>query len=138
MIAETRDPDILNHFAQHPEIIDGIGGPLDLTGAIRDTAVFLFGEHGGFLFEWCAPGTYEVHAMITEAGRGAWGFAAAKQARAMIEAKGCDHLWCRIKPRDRHIAALAIRTGFRDAGCFTFHGLGRRRVLNWRSPCPQQ
>lgn len=139
IIAETRDPAILNYFAAHPEIAPHIGGPMDFTDAIRETAVFLFGDHGGFLFEWCAPGTYEGHVMITAAGRGPWGFKALRQAVDEMESRGADRLWCRVKPEDRHVAFFAVQGGFREVAEMTLYSPGPAvwRILEWRKQCLQ-
>jgi len=137
VIAETRDPAVVNAFANHPDIQPAIGGQqADFTGAMRETAVFLFGEHGGFIYEWCAPGTYEVHVMLTKAGRGRWGFTAVRQSLAMMAERGADHVWCRI--RDRTVAVYAAIAGFRDAGEVTLYADDqpvRWRIMNWRAPC---
>lgn len=139
MIAETRDPAIINEFAAHPDIAPDICGPIDFTNAIRETAVFLFGEYGGFVYEWCAPGTYEAHVMLTKAGRGTWGFAAVRQSLEMMAAKGATHIWCRV--REPHVRFFAIHAGFRDAGTQTlYHGDEPQSwpILDWRPPCPLQ
>jgi hypothetical protein len=138
LIAETRDPAIINHFAAHPEIAPHIGGPLDFTAAIRETAVYLFGEHGGFCYEWCAPGTYEGHVMLTEAGRGQWGLNAGKQSIRMMEERGATHLWCRIHPDDRRTALFVRWCGFEHVGDKTLNHPepGLWRIFDWRSECP--
>lgn len=139
MIAETRDPAIINHFAAHPDISPHIAGPLDFSGAIRNTAVYLFGEHGGFCYEWTAPRTYEAHVMLTEAGRGRWGREAARRSVEMMEERGASHLWARVKPGDRHVAYFARLAGFRDDGQMTLYSPEPElwHLLSWRSPCPQ-
>jgi hypothetical protein len=140
VIAETRDPEIINHFASHPDIAPHIGGPLDFSHAIRETAVYLFGDHGGFCFEWTAPATYESHVMLTPAGRGFWGFRALDEAVRLMAERGADRLWCRVRPQDDHIAFFARRGGFREAGEMTLYSPARARwrILEWRKPCPQQ
>jgi hypothetical protein len=134
MIRETRDPAVINHFAAHPDIAHHIGGPLDFTDAIRETAVFLFGVHGGLIYEWRGPATWEAHVMITEAGRGWWGFEAVKRSIEIMAEKGADRLWARVKPEDRHIAMLALKTGFRDAGTMTLSDPEPTlyRIFEWR------
>lgn len=111
MIERCFDAATINSFANHPEIIDGIGGPADFTNAIRETTVFLFGEHGGFCFEWSAPDTYEVHVMLTKAGRGKWGCDAAQQALRLI---GAGRVWARIAPDNRPLQWFARHAGFRE------------------------
>lgn len=139
VIAETRDPDILNYFSSHPDIAPHIGGPIDFTDAIRETAVFLFGDHGGFLYEWTAPATYEGHVMLTAGGRGAWGFRALRESIDLMSAKGADRLWCRVRPQDEHVAFFARQGGFREAGEMTLYSPQRAlwRILEWRKSCLQ-
>lgn len=137
MIAETRDPAIINYFAAHSEIAKDVGGPIDFTGAMRETAVFHFGEHGGLCYEWCAPDTYEVHIMLTKAGRGRWGIAATRQSLGML---GASHVWARVKPDDRKTALFALWCGFREIAEMTLFRPepARWRIMDWRSECPQQ
>lgn len=138
MLEETADPAIINRFAAHPDIAPHIGGPLDFTDAIRETVVFLFGEHGGFIYEWCAPATYEGHVMLTEAGRGPWGFQALRQSIEIMSERA-DRLWCRVRPQDEHIACFARHGGFREVGELTLSTpeRARWRILEWRKPCLQ-
>lgn len=133
MIERVYDPAIINAFSQHPEIVDEIGGPLDFTEAMRETAEYYFGEHGGLIFEWCAPGTYEVHVMLTRAGRGRAGVEIVKQA---LELLGADHVWARVqKP---HVALFARWSGFREVEQRTLYVAGEPsvwRIFEWRKPC---
>lgn len=130
LLRETRDPAVLNFFSQHPEIATEIGGPLDMTGAVRDTATFYAGEHGLFCFEWCAPQTYEIHVMLTKAGRGQWGFAAIHEAMSIISDRA-SHVWARVKAR--HIVFYALKAGFREVGEMTLYpGPERWRIFDWR------
>jgi hypothetical protein len=133
-VCETRDPDIINFFANHPHIAADIGGPIDMSGAIRETNIFLFGEHGGFCFEWTAPGTYEVHVMITRNGRGVWGFQAARQARDMIEEMGAERLWARVYPEHKALALFTMKAGFKEVETRTLYSPGPSvwRIFEWR------
>lgn len=140
MIAETRDPLVVNRFAAHPDVADSIGGPIDFSGAMRETTLFYFGEHGAFCFEWCAPRTYEVHVMLTAAGRGRWAINAGKRALALMMAEhGASRVWGRIKDSDRHIALFARWCGFREAEEMTLYSPEpeRWRIFEWRPQCPQ-
>lgn len=132
MIWRCRDPHIPNHFARHPDIAPHIGGPVDFTGAMRDTAVFYFGIHGGLIFEWCAPGTYEAHIMLTKAGRGQWGLAATKAALTQLKA---ERVWARIDPVNRPLAIHALKAGFREVERRTLYPAGEPkayRIFEWR------
>lgn len=136
MLERVTDPAIPNYFAAHPDIAPTVGGPIDFTNAIRDTAVFLFGERGGFIFEWCAPDTYEAHVMLTREGRGAWGWNAAKQA---LEGLGAQRVWARVD--NRPLALFVRRLGFREAETRTLYPAGEpvvTRIFEWRNECPQQ
>lgn len=136
ILQPTRDARLINGFASHPEVVEGTGCAVDLTGAIRPSNVFLFGEHGGFLFEWCAPGTYEVHVMLTRAGRGRWGFAAALEARATIENMGAERLWARVADERRDLACFTQRSGFREVErrvLFVGDEPSEWRIFEWRS-----
>lgn len=141
MIAQTRDPLVLNRFAAHPDVAANIGGPLDFAGAMRETAIYYFGAHGCFCFEWCAPRTYEIHVMLTAVGRGRWGIAAVKRSLALMMAEhGAAHVWARIKGEDKHIALFARWCGFREAEEMTLYTPEpeRWRIYEWRTQCLQQ
>lgn len=138
MIAETRDPLVVNRFAAHPDVAGHVGGPLDFSGAMRETAVYLFGEYGCFCFEWCAPRTYEIHVMLTADGRGRWGIDAVRRSLALMMAEhGAAHIWARIKPEARHIALFARWCGFREAGDMTLYTPEPEawRIFEWRTQC---
>ncbi len=96
-----------------------------------DGKVYLFGEHGGFCFEQTAPGEFEVHVMITKAGRGVWGFQAARDALAMIESMGARRLWARVDTPQ--LAYFTRKAGFREIG-----EMPPYRIFEWRSECPLQ
>lgn len=110
LLDRTYRADLVNWFAAHPDIAPAIGGPIDFTNAIRETTVYLFGEHGGLIFEWCAPDTYEVHIMLTKAGRGAWGIEATKEALGKLNA---GRVWARIAVHNRALAIHAAICGFK-------------------------
>lgn len=114
MIRAIDDPAVVNGFANHPDIRPHLGstGTLDLTPGFKPGNLFLFGAHGGFTFAWSAPETYEVHVMLTKAGRGRWGVQAWREAVQMIE----GHLWARIHPQRPEVAAYARLCGFNDTG----------------------
>lgn len=140
LLERTFDAELVNWFANHPEIRPGLSGadPLDLAPAMNDANVFLFGDHGGFVFTWSAPQTYEVHVVITEAGRGRWGLDAAQEAVAAMVAAGATHLWTRAHPDRREIAFFAIRAGFRECGVHVLdmgEGPVAWRLFDWRLGC---
>jgi len=128
MIRRILDPLIINAFSAHPDIAPEIGGALDFTNAM-DGKIYLFGEHGGFCFEQTGPAEFEVHVMITKAGRGTWGFRAAKETLAMIEALGARRLWARVGTKK--LAYFTHKAGFREVG-----EMPPYRIFEWRSECP--
>jgi hypothetical protein len=128
------DPAIPNRFSAHPDIAPDIHGPIDFAGAMNPANVFLFGEHGGFIYEWKGPQTYEVHVFITGEGRGRWAFAAARQSVAMMRELGATHLWARINRPE--VKILAIKSGFRFAGTHELdagQGPVVWQIYNWRT-----
>ncbi len=118
LLDRTYRPEIPGYFSAHPDIAPYVDGPIDFTDAMRETAVFLFGEHGGLIFEWCAPGVYEAHIMLTREGRGAWGIAATKEALLKL---GAEHVWARIMPGNRPLMMHASLCGFRKVELRTLH-----------------
>jgi hypothetical protein len=136
---EITDPAIVNYFANHPDIRPSLGGsgPLELNAGMKPPNVFLFGEHGGFCWTWSAPQTFEVHVMLTRAGRGQWGVAWGREAIRHMAANGAAHLWGRVHPDRPEIAAYARLCGLRDTG--TTHELDAGdgpvawRIFNWRA-----
>lgn len=135
MITEVRDPSIVNGFANHPEVAPLIGsdGTMDLSDAMREPNVLLFGEHGGFTFMWTAPGTFEVHVMLTRAGRGRWGFAAGKEGVRQMAARGATHLWACVHPERNEIGLFARMAGFADTGLRLDRDGTRWRIFNWKA-----
>lgn len=133
LLDRTTRVDLINWFAAHPDIAPSIGGPCDFSQAIRETAVFMFGEHGGVIFEWSAPGVYEAHIMLTRKGRGKWGVEASKEALRKL---GAEKVWARIDPDNRALAVHASRCGFRRVDARTLYVEGMPRAYNiyeWRS-----
>src|SRR5690606_7801399 len=94
VIAETFDASLVNAFANHPAIRPELAGgtePLDLSQGVKPPNVFHFGEHGGILWTWSAPETFEAHVMLTPAGRGKWGVAAGRESIRLMSARA-SHL----------------------------------------------
>ena len=143
MIRSIDDAEIVNGFANHPDIRPDIGGVgrLDLTSAVQEPNVFLFGEHGGFCLSWSAPETYEVHTMITREGRGRWAIEAARSAIEQMIERGARQMWTRVHPEARHTAMFTRIMGFREWGTNTLDigdGPIAWRIFNWRHECQQQ
>lgn len=133
LLDRTFRPEIPGYFSAHPEIAPFVGGPLDFTDAMCDDHVFMFGEHGGLIFDWCAPGTYEVHIMLTVAGRGKWGVAATKEALAKL---GAERVWARIDRENKPLAMHAQLCGFRKVGVKRFtdeHCAEVCAIYEWRN-----
>src|SRR6478736_6252466 len=142
MIVEVNDPSIINTFANHPSIrpwLAGGDGPLDFSGGLHGSNVFLFGDHGGFCFGWPGPGTFEVHVMLGLSGKGKWGVEAGKLAIQMMAARGMTHLWGRIHPDRPEMAVYARLCGMKDTGEINPLDVGNGpvdwRIFNWRREC---
>lgn len=140
MIRPVNDPAIVNHFANHPDILPHIAGgrdSLDLTAGVTDPNVFLFGEHGGFCWIWSAPETFEGHVMLTRAGRGAWGARLIRGAVQYMADHGATHLWARIHPERPEVGIYAAQGGLRDTGTTHSADMGEGpvawRIFNWRA-----
>ena len=141
MIEAVDDPEIVNRFVNHPDIHSHFGGAayLDLTAAVNDPNVFLFGEHGGFCFSWSAPRTFEIHVAIMPEGRGKWAFRAAAQALEHMD-EISDHLWARVNPVQFHTAFFTRKHGFKHCGFNTLdlgQGPVRWDLYNRRIRCHQ-
>lgn len=139
-LQRTYDAALVNSFANHPDIRPELAGsgPLDLAPAMRGANVYLFGEHGGLVFSWSAPRTYETHVVITKAGRGRWGFDAAREAVGAMIAAGAEHLWCRVHPDRLDVALFALKTGYRECGTDVLdlgEGPVAWRLFEWRLEC---
>ncbi len=139
MIAETFDASLVNAFANHPAIRPELAGgtePLDLSQGVRPPNVFHFGEHGGILWTWSAPETFEAHVMLTPAGRGKWGVAAGRESIRRMSARA-SHLWCRVHPERPEIGVYASLCGMADTGQTHELDIGDGpvawRIFNWRS-----
>lgn len=142
MIEPTTDVQRINYFANHPEIRPTLGNgdeELDLTPAVRDPNVFLFGEHGGICWSWSAPDTWEAHTAVTQAGRGVWALQAARTAIRIMQERGAVQLWTRVHPEHRHTAIFTMRAGLKECGRHELDigdGPVNWRIFNWRRECP--
>lgn len=67
--------ELLNWVANRPEVLAGAAPGyegLDLSAFFDDPRNMMFGdEKGVILFQWCAPGVYEIHYLFTALLRGA-------------------------------------------------------------------
>jgi hypothetical protein len=133
---------LVNDLVNRPDIRPFVGGdtskPLDLSQAIEDeNNIALLGDFGGFVMIWCAPGTYEVHTMITEDGRGEWALDAARTGIAILaDAYGARHLWTRVKPEARNVRTFTIAAGMKPCGQKVFDiGAGPEayNIYEWRA-----
>lgn len=131
------DPTIVNYFANHPDIRLGGDADVDLSAGVREPNVFLVGDHGAFCWTWSAPDTFEVHVMLTRAGRGKWGFRAAREAMDYMKAAGALQLWGRVHPERPEIAVLGRHVGMRDTEIKHTLDAGDGpvswRIFNWRA-----
>lgn len=82
MIAETWDYTRIAEVANHPAIQPWVGGgSLCFLDAVNDrNNIFLFGEHGGFVFRNVNGRIFDAHSMVLPKGRGSWAMQAADAA----------------------------------------------------------
>jgi len=132
----------INALANHPLIRPEIGGdpklPLDLTDVIDcDRNVCLMGEHGGFVYIWTGPNSYEVHTIIGENGRGKWALDAARESLAqMADNHGARHIWTRVAASQRNVRAFTIAAGLKPCGQDVFdfgNGSTVYNMYEWRA-----
>lgn len=141
MIERTTDAAKVNAVVNFPAIRPFIGnvsaGDLDLA-PLLDCArnVCLFGEHGGFLYHWCAPGVFEVHTFVMPDGRGAWARESAKASLTIMrDDYAADMVWTRVAPDMPHVHRFALEAGFVDSGSDDFDiggDLVTYNLLTWR------
>ena len=138
------DSQRLNYLVNHPEIRPSIGGDgtseLDLSHNLLDWNYFLEGEFGGFLLNWSAPATFEVHTFILPEGRGGWALEFAEKAINYMITEGVTHMWTRVPKKDRHTRLFTLKMGFVPCGSQTLDmGFGpvEYELFDWRSKCQQ-
>lgn len=140
----TFDAETINALVNHPKIRPDVGGDgeswLDLAEVVAaDRNVALIGEHGGFVYTWTAPETYEVHTFILPTGRGAQAYSMARESLDWMADHGARHIWTRVARGHRHTRLFTLKAGFKPCGEHTLD-LGAGPVLfdlfNRRLPCP--
>lgn len=128
MLAETRDPAILNGFAK------ALGYDLDMTRGMGWPNVHYYGEHGGISWVWTGPETYEAHVMLMPEGRGRWGVKAGREALALMAMRGAKVLWARVSRPE--IGIYAAASGMKDSGMTVVMDCGEGpvpcRIFEWR------
>lgn len=137
------DAERVNFIVNHPTVRPWCGGdpevPLDMSGAVTNLKNYtLLGKHGGFLFVWTAPATYEVHVFIMPLGRGKAAYQLARDAKAYMIGIGAEHLWARIAPGAENVRHLTVSNGFRRCGTDVLDvGTGpvTYDLYNWRTEC---
>lgn len=139
MIREIVDPDIINGFANHSEIRSVIAPGnerLDLSAGVQPPNVCMAGEHGCFCWIATAPQEYEIHVMMTRAGRGKWGFEAAQEAMRRIIEHGAGRAWGRVSKDRPDVAVFARKAGWKDTGQTETLDIGFGptvwRIFDWR------
>jgi hypothetical protein len=73
-------------------------------------------EHGGFLFQWSAPRTYEVHVMVLPEGRGRNAYRMAREGIGYIVAFGAERLWARVAKGANGLRHYVAHAGFARCG----------------------
>lgn len=143
MIGRSFDVARINEVANNPDVRPFIGGkisePLDVSELVADHSNYaLFGQHGGFVYAWCAPAIYEVHTLILTEGRGKWALDAAKMSLAMMAKDGAERVWTRVREDMRGVRAFTIAAGMRSRGCKMFDlggGLASYALYDWKPSC---
>ena len=143
MIGRSFDAAFFNAVANHPDVRPFIGGKLnetlDVTPILADHGNYaLAGQHGGFVYTWCAPGVYEVHTLILPIGRGKWALDAARMSLAMMAGNGAETVWTRVREDMRAVRAFTIAAGMRPRGLKQFDlggGAGVYAIYDWRPKC---
>lgn len=131
MLHREFSPEPVNALANHPAIRPTIGGKgiLDLTPILENPLnIALLGDHGGFVYVWCAPATYEVHTMVREEGRGKWALEAARLSLdSIFDMHGARHVWTRVSLAHPHVRAFAVAAGMEACGTAKFDdGTGKQ------------
>lgn len=120
MLAESSDIAAINAVINHPAVRPYVGapdaGPLDITPLVKPENLLLFGEHGGFLLQWSAPWTREVHTFMLPSGRGKWAEAAAREGIGIAYERATRVLWTKIPRKWPHIRNYAARMGMAATG----------------------
>lgn len=116
----STDANEINAAINDPSVRPFVGAPeageLDVSPLIRPENLFPFGEHGGFLLQWTAPHTYEVHTFIREDGRGRWARIAASDGIKIAAEHGATHLWTKIPPNAQNVRLFAAMMGMQPTG----------------------
>jgi hypothetical protein len=145
-LTRTFDANRLNALVNHPAIRPTCGGDgesfIDLSTFLakpKNHAVVW--NHGGFLFEWTAPQTYEVHAMILPEGRGRLAYRKAFHGIQYILSHGAERLWARVAEGHEGLRHYTRAAGFKHCGIDVLDiGFGpvAYDLYQWRKPCPPQ
>jgi hypothetical protein len=136
----------VNELANHPSIRPTCGGDgkstLDLAPFLDNplNRAFIW-DLGCFLFQWSAPETFEVHAMILPEGRGPEGYRMAGEGIAYIVGEGAERLWARVEKGDNALRHYTTQAGFTACGTASYDmGFGPVEcdLYQWKKPCPRQ
>lgn len=133
---------VMNHESVRPYIGPG-GDHVDPAPFIADARnVALWGEHGGHLFSWYAPGVYEVHTQFLPAGRGEHALKASHGAVfEMFTKTDCMEVLTRIQASNKAAIRLALAVGFEfvfenerpEWGAMRYYKLDYHK---WVNTCP--
>lgn len=117
MIAEIWDAKRIGEVANDPSVYPWVcgetTGPLDFTEAVKDrNSIFLFGEHGGFVFRNMNGAVFDAHSMVLPSGRGRWALSAAEQALYwMFERTSAQEVTMSVPRGNLPVRALVRRLG---------------------------
>ncbi len=107
----------LNRVVNDPSVRPHVGGGegvLDLGPLLDDRRnVALVNDHGGLIYVWREPHTYEVHTMLLPEGRGAGAVLAARESlRFMFTSTDCLEVLTRCPPGNKGALGLTRAVGF--------------------------
>ncbi|WP_336974509.1 GNAT family protein [Alcaligenes sp. PF14] len=101
------DPSVRPHIGPGSDEVD----PAPFLADLRNIA--LFGEHGGHLYTWYAPGIYEVHTQFLPAGRNKHALDASQfSVFEMFTKTDCMEIVTRIQAENKAAIRLAEACGF--------------------------
>ena len=121
-VSETWDYKRIAQVANHPSVFPWICGKSTdracFFEAVNDrNNIFLFGEHGGFLFRNMNGRVFDAHSMVLPEGRGFWALQAAEAALDWIFDKtSAQEVTMSVPHGNLAVRALVKRLGAKMRG----------------------
>ena len=91
---------------------------IDVSAAMEDHRnIFLMGDHGGAMFHWSAPHTYDAHDYFLPEGRGQWALRASREMlSAMFDIWGARMIWAQTPVELKACRIFNRWLGFKSEG----------------------